>query len=173
MDGMRWTLLLVALAACAVLVSGAAGAGRNQPIPCDLTLKFGKRWESPPGQFHVNLVFVHYQYDTPCRLSGFPDVELIGPVYPSLGSLYVLPDQAGHAEGVTLRARQSAHAVLTWLPASLRSERWVPGYIRVVVPTNRGQSFAMALPWRFGSVLRQDAATHPGTYVGPLRPRAN
>jgi hypothetical protein len=28
---------------------------------------------------------------------------------------------------------------------------------------------ALALPWRYGSVLRQDAATHPGTYIGPIR----
>jgi hypothetical protein len=137
-------------------------------------LKFGGRSEGPPGQFHLNLVFVNSDNltNTSCRVSGFPDVELIGPVYPMYGSIYVLPDQAGRSERVTLRPGQSAHAVLTWLPASSRSDRWVPGYVRAVVPTNRGPSFAMALPWRFGSVLRQDAATHPGTYIGPIRPGA-
>jgi hypothetical protein len=145
------------------------------PIPCDLKLKYGSRSEGPPGQFHLKLVVVNNDTvtNTACRLSGFPDVELIGPVYPTFGSIYVLPEQAGRSTSVTLRAGQSAHAVLTWLPSSSRGGRWVPGYVRVVVRTGRGPSFAMALPWRYGSVLRQDAATHPGTYVGPIRPGAS
>jgi len=72
---------------------------------------------------------------------------------------------------VTLRPRQSAHTVLTWLPWEPGDpDRWTPGYVRVVVRTNRGDSIPVALPWRFGTVLRQDGATHPGTYVGPITP---
>ena len=93
-------------------------------------------------------------------MSGFPDVELIGPNDPTFGSIYFVPDQAGRSESLALRPGQRAHAVLTWLPGP-----WKPGYIRVVV----GRSIPTALPWRFGGVLRQDAATHPGTYVGPVR----
>jgi hypothetical protein len=174
MARMHRTLRLVAVAACAVTVGSATSPGSaGRSNPCDLTLAFGRRWQSPPGQLHVDLVFVHDRYDAPCRVAGFPDVELIGPVLGDLGALYPLPDRAGRAGSITLRAHQRAHAVLTWLPASLRSDRWVPGYIRVAVPTSREQSFAMALPWRFGSVLRQDAATHPGTFVGPIRPGAH
>ncbi len=147
----------------------AAGASRGDSrIPCDLTLKFGARSEALG---HVSLAVVNSDNvtRTACRVSGFPDVELIGPVDPMFGSIYFVPDQAGRSESVTLRPGQRAHAVLTWLHASSRSDPWVPGYVRVVVRTNRGLSFAMALPWRFGSVLRQDAATHPGTYIGPIR----
>ena len=145
------------------------------PVPCDLKLKYGSRSESPPGQFHLNLVFVNNDTvtKTACRLSGFPDVELIGPAFPTFGSIYALPRQARRATSVTLRVGQSAHAALTWLPSSRRRDRWVPGYVRVVVRTDRGPSLALALPWRYGSVLRQDAATHPGTYVGPIRPGAS
>jgi hypothetical protein len=152
---------------CAVATMNSSGAGT--PVPCLLDLKYGSRSEDPPGQFHLRLVFVNDVTNTACRLSGFPQVELIGPVYPMYGSIYMLPAEAGRPQSVTLRPGQSAHAVLTWLPASSPSDRWVPGYVRVVVPTNRGPSFAMALPWRYGSVARQDAATHPGTYVGPIR----
>lgn len=164
----------MAAAGCAGLLASAAGPSRaGAPIPCDLALKFGARSEGPPGQFHVNLVLVNTDKltNTSCRVSGFPDVELIGPVDPIFGSIYFVPDQAGRSESVTLRAGQRAHAVLTWLPwwSGNVGRRWAPGYVRVVVRTSRGSSFAMALPWRFGSVLRQDAATHPGTYIGPIR----
>jgi hypothetical protein len=59
--------------------------------------------------------------------------------------------------------------MLTWLSSQAGSgTRWTPGYIRVVVHTDRGASLPMALPWPFGTVLRQDSSTHPGTYVGPV-----
>ncbi len=150
-------VLLVAVVAGVVGSSGSA-----TPIPCNLTLKLGARSASS-GQFHANLVLANRF--TTCRLHGFPNVELIGPVDPTFGSIYVLPRQAGDSRRVTLRPGQRAHAVLTWL----KGGRWTPGYVRVVVPTSSGASVPMAVPWRFGPVLRQDAATHPGTYVGPIR----
>lgn len=157
---------VVASLCCATASLDTALAGG--PIPCDLTLKFGGRSEGPTGQFHLKLVIVNHDVAA-CRVLGYPDAELIGPVYPTFGSIYVLPRQTGRTETVTLRVGESAHAVLTWLPPSDPRDRWVPGYVRIVVSTMRGPSFAMALPWRFGPVLRQDAATHPGTYVGPIR----
>jgi len=164
--------IAIVVAGCGVkIVEKRSTAGT--PNACDLAMKLGIRSQGPSGQFHVNLVFTNTPYEKPCRISGFPDVELIGPVNPAFGSIYVLPDQAGHSQSTVLRSGQSAHAVLTWLPSSTRSDRWVPAYIRVVVPTSSGPSFAIALPWRFGAVLRQDAATHPGTYIGPLRPGAS
>ena len=157
------------LAAC----SGTASATTSQTSACILTLRIGARSESPPGQFHADLIFENKKiWNTSCRLSGFPDVELIGPVAPVYGSLYELPDQSGRSESVTLRPGSSAHALLTWLPSSSVRGSWTPGYVRVTVPTGSGTSDPMALPWRFGSVLRQDAATHPGSYIGPIRPGA-
>jgi len=167
----RRTLTLLAALAGALVVGSAPSSSRaGASVPCDLRLRFGSHSEQPVGQFRVSLVFVNGRYEAPCRVSGFPDVELIGPVYRTHGSIYGLPDQVGRSRSAVLQPGQSAHAVLTWLRPSRRADRWVPGYIRAVVPTNRGPSLPMALPWHFGAVLRQDAATHPGTYVGPLRP---
>lgn len=165
----KWIVTLV-VAACLVWIGDAAkSTAALRPIPCDLTLSYGTRSEAPSGQFHLNLVFANNPSDTPCRVFGFPKVELIGPIYPTFGSIYVLPDQAGASQSVILRPGQTAHSLLTWLPGSSSGHRWIPGYIRVVVPSSRGGSFAMALPWRYGSVLRQDGASHPGTYIGPVR----
>ena len=159
-------LLLFAAAGCAALIAATSSAERLSP--CVLTLKYGARSEKPAGQLHVDLVVVNAG-GTACRVAGFPDVELIGPVDPTFGSIYFVPDRAGRSSSIALRPGRRAHAVLTWLPAAVRNGGWRPGYLRVVVPTNRGASPAMALPWRFGAVLRQDAATHPGTYVSPIR----
>jgi hypothetical protein len=150
---------------------GEDSRAKAGPIPCDLTLRFGSRFEDPPGQFHVDLVVVNKDIvaNPVCRVSGYPAVELIGPAYPMYGVLYTLPRQVGRSETVTLRPGESAHSVLTWLPNSDPGDRWVPDYIRVAVRTSRGLSLAMAVPWRYGPVLRQDAATHPGTYIGPIR----
>jgi hypothetical protein len=167
----RISSVAVAVAAALVLAHAAPGAAR---APCDLRLILGPRSQSPPGQFHASLVL--RDQDLPpatCRVSGFPDVELIGPDFPVFGTIYFVPDSSGHPRSVTLRPGQSAHAVLTWLPSSLApSARWSPGYVRVVVATDRGGGTPLAVRWPFGSVERQDAATHPGTYVGPIAPGA-
>jgi hypothetical protein len=161
--------LVVALG-CGVAVSSADVRVQQ---PCPLTAHFASHSGKPPDQQHVNVVLV--DDDTTlrqqCRILGFPDVELIGSPERTSGAIYYLPrtDQASTA--VTLRPGQSAHVVVTWLPwGPGNSGRWTPGYLRIVLRTSRGESVPIALPWRFGTVLRQDGATHPGTYVGPVMP---
>ncbi|CAB4684791.1 MAG: DUF4232 domain-containing protein [Actinobacteria bacterium] len=162
-------LVLAAIVACGAFVSLAPGSSRaSAALPCQLALEFGSRTGDPGNQFQINLVVVNKDFVT-CRLTGFPAVELIGPVDPLLGSIFTLPEQSGRSQVVALRPGQRAHAVLTVLPPDRQSAQWAPGYVRVVVQTGAGPSFAMALPWRFGAVLRQDGASHPGTYIGPLR----
>src|SRR5438270_14089583 len=99
----RWVSLIALFSSiwCAPSPSVVGRAVASAPIPCDLTLRFGRRFESPPGQFHINLVFVNADYPR-CRISGWPDVELIGPNYPIFGTIYVLPQQAGTTESVNL-----------------------------------------------------------------------
>jgi hypothetical protein len=143
-------------------------AGSPASAPCQLTLKSGARQTGPPGQYHLNLVFVD-RGPTRCRLRGWPSIELIGPDDPSFGAIYVIPRRSGSSGNVVLSVGAAAHAALTWLPPS-EGRPWVPGYLRAVVPTASGESLPMAVPWRFGPVLRQDAATHPGTFVGPVQP---
>lgn len=149
----RLVLLAVAIFCCA----GSAGA--RLPVPCGLLIKYGVRSEQPAGHFHVELVFLNSPGGTSCRVSGFPDVKLIG------SSVYAVRHSAGRPQAVSLRPGQSARAVLTWLRPSNGKDRWVPTTVRVIVPTNRETSSVLVLPWRFGPVLRG-----PGTSIGPLRP---
>lgn len=178
--GLKRAALLLA-SVCIVLVSfGPGGSAALNPaakptklLACELTMKLG----APEGtsQRHLELVFTDSKplvpSSSPCRVSGWPQVELIGPKYPLYGTIYTLPRQSGSAQTVNLKPGESARATLTWLPPEGGpNPRWTPGYIRVVVKTDRGQSPPMALPWPYGAVLRQDDATYPGTYIGPITP---
>jgi hypothetical protein len=144
------------------ILCGAGSGGARIPVPCGLILKYGVRSEKPPGHFHVDLVFLNSPGGTSCRVSGFPDVKLIGP------TVYAVRRQAARSQALTLRPGESAHAVLTWASPSRPGDRFVPVDLRVLVPSNRQLSSVLVLHWRYGPVLRG-----PGTYVGPLRPGAH
>ncbi len=96
-----------------------------------------------------------------CTLQGYPGVDLVGPDGPT----YSLPRQGGAPQPLTLAPGGSASSRLTFLPTH---DGWVPGTIVVTPPdaTTRLQA-----PWIPGgiAVLRQDGATHPGTYLGQLQ----
>jgi hypothetical protein len=155
--------MLRAAALVGTLIALATSAGATGAPACTLALRAGTASRSPPGQLHLRLVVV--ATGGSCRVSGFPTVELVGADDPTFGPIYRLPAQTARPQSLLLRHGQRAHAVLTWL----RDGRWRPDYALVIVPTNGGPSPPLTLPWRGGPVLRQDAATHPGSYVGPLR----
>jgi Domain of unknown function (DUF4232) len=95
-----------------------------------------------------------------CTLQGYPGVDLVGPDGPT----YSLPRQSGDPRPVTLAPGASASSRLTFLPTP---NGWVPSTILVTPPDATTQ---LQTPWIPGgiAVLRQDGATHPGTYIGPL-----
>ena len=102
-----------------------------------------------------------------------PGVDLVGPPDPN-GEAYQVPrpvaDENGAAE--TLEPGATATATLTYLTDSpgsvgtLGSTGWVPAQ---VVSTPPGDTEQLTASWESGdTVLRQDGATRPGTFVGPL-----
>jgi hypothetical protein len=142
---------LVVRAVLAALVVCAATASCGGTTGCRLTLSYGKKIVDPGGQSHVNLRFTNTGGS--CKLSGFPKVDLLGP-----GSPYALPDQVVPVGHNTIGHGETARALLTWLPGN-----WPARRLRARVGTQQ-----MTVRWPFDGVLRQDGATHPGTYVGPL-----
>lgn len=102
-----------------------------------------------------------------CSISGSPDVELIGS-FPGDRNHEgescalvrtpepVLPTELGHGA--------FAHSVLTFLvdPGGV-----VPDYIRVDL---FGAGYGKTFRWQFGTVWCHNAATHPGTYIGAIKP---
>jgi len=99
-------------------------------------------------------------------LQGYPGVDLIGSDDPMWGPDYQLPQQAGDPQPVTLAPGSVAISRLTFLADP---NGWVPSTIAVTLPDAPGR---LETPWLVGGVplARQDGATHPGTYIGPLRP---
>ncbi len=111
--------------------------------------------------FAVILTNTSSQY---CTLQGYPGVDLVGPDDPGNGPTYSLPRQSGNPQPLTLAPGASASSRLTFLPTP---DGWVPRTIVVTPPDATAQ---LKTPWIPGgiAVLRQDGATHPGTYIGPL-----
>jgi hypothetical protein len=103
----------------------------------------------------------------PCLLHGVPGLDLRGPADPN-GSAYSLRrvDKGG---GRTLAPGASASARVVVLPysdgsrGSEGSRRWTPTQLVTIPP---GETTPLTVPWPADlTVLRQDEATHPGSWV--------
>jgi hypothetical protein len=110
-------------------------------------------------QMHFAVILTNISPQS-CTLQGYPGVDLVGPDGPT----YNLPRQSGDPQPLTLAPGMSASSRLTFLPTP---NGWVPATIVVTPPDSTTQ---LQAPWIPGgiAVLRQDGATHPGTYIGPL-----
>jgi hypothetical protein len=124
-----------------------------------------------PEQHRLKIVLTNRSIAT-CDVSGHLRAQLTGaplqPGEPDTAS-YKLPDQTGEgvrAATARLRFTESAHAIVTFLPPDpSETKPWLPEFISVGPPDKAGDIATLA--WTWGPVLRQDAATHPGTYIGP------
>ncbi len=118
----------------------------------------------PPESNYATVVFTNIS-EQPCTMQGYPGVDLVGPDDPVFGPTYSMPRQGGDPQPFTLRPWDDALSYLTFLPGP--PDGWVPSTIVVTPPD---ATTHMEFPWNAPgiSVLRQDGATHPGTYIGPL-----
>lgn len=164
----RWRAAGVAGAAAAALaaVTIPAATGAAAPAPCTaqaLDLSTRERPSESPGQLEVVLTNASAQS---CALQGFPDVDLVGPEDPAFGPSYRLPRQAADPAPLTVEPGAAVSSLLTYLPGG--PDGWVPVTLIATPPDTTTQ---LQTPWPAGvSVQRQDGATHPGTYIGPLQP---
>jgi len=100
----------------------------------------------------------------PCRMTGFPGVDLLGPNDPTFGPTYQVPRASATVTTATIASGSTAHAVLHFLTPQ-EGTRWIPTRISVTPPDTTHQ---LASAWPGIPVLRQDAATHPGTYISAV-----
>lgn len=107
-------------------------------------------------------VLMHNKGARTCTLEGFPGVDL-----KSAGGTWSLTRSNEKAQKFTLTPGgpdvQFAITFIAWTKGS--GEEFKPTGL-VVTPPDETTSVTLRWPW--GSVLRQDGATHPGTYVGPV-----
>lgn len=149
----------------------SAAPAQGTPARChtaQLSAKLGPRSKSGTAdQAWLPLTYTNTSQQA-CVLRGVPGVDLHGPDDPN-GPVYSLYRQDTGAPGVTLRPGASASAKLVVLSdspgsiGSFGSKNWVPTQL---VTTPPGETTTLTVPWPAGlTVFRQDAATHPGTWV--------
>jgi hypothetical protein len=117
------------------------------------------------GQRHTTVVWTNTSSAT-CTMTGFGGVDLKGPNDPTFGDTYSLPRSAKKPTTVRLVPGGRAHTTITWLPPQ-DGTGWTPTQI-VITPPDEVSS--AALQWPGGEILRQDGATHPGSFIDPVAP---
>lgn len=141
--------------------SQPAAAGRCTLDQVTATLG---RTTGEAGQRHTIIVWTNTS-GAACAMDGFGGVDLEGPDDP-MGTTYSLPRTSDTPKSFSLAPGQTAHTTITWLPPQ-DGPGWTPTAM-VVTPPNETRSARIG--WPGGAVLRQDGATHPGTYIGPVGP---
>lgn len=99
-----------------------------------------------------------------CTLQGFPGVDLHGVANGQQNFTWSLVRQSAFYSAVTLRPGQTAHFSLIYLPGTSASTDITVSKL-VITPPN---TYTHAeITWN-QSVVLQDGATHPGTYITPV-----
>ncbi|MFD7541975.1 DUF4232 domain-containing protein [Streptomyces sp. NPDC059819] len=97
-----------------------------------------------------------------CVMKGYPGVDLVGG--PTRWSLTRQTSESPST--VTVRPGATTTFVIFYLPFDKGDGQEFRPKSIVITPPDETHSHS--LPWTYSSVLLQDGATHPGTYVGPV-----
>jgi hypothetical protein len=99
-----------------------------------------------------------------CTLDGFPGVNLTGTAVGKHGYTWPLDRQSASYSTVTLQPGQSAHFGVVYLPGNSASTDIAVTSLVVTPPDDYTHA---EVAWS-QSVVLQDGATHPGTYITPV-----
>ena len=102
---------------------------------------------------------------TPCTMDGFAGVDLVGTAGGKSNYSWSLERDNEKYSKITLKVGESAYFGITYLPWATGGGTKFNVAKIVMTPPNTTTSFT--LPWA-ASVLLQDEATHPGTYLTPI-----
>ncbi|MEA5359142.1 DUF4232 domain-containing protein [Amycolatopsis sp., V23-08] len=147
--------------------AAAASTATPRCTTADLAVSLGKPVEKTDakGQFDVPLTYRNTS-DHTCGLYGVPGVDLVGPDDATFGPVYHLPRENNGVKYNEVPAGTTASATITVLTPSEGGASWTPTSLKTIPP---GQTQALTAAWPADlPVLRQDAATHPGTYVNGI-----
>lgn len=98
-------------------------------------------------------------------MAGFPGVDLVGAANGKQDYTWSLVRSSARYSTVTVRPGASAHFDLTYLPGVAGDGTNITVVKMIITPPN---AYTQAeLTWN-QSVLLQDGATHPGTYLTPV-----
>ncbi|WAL68166.1 DUF4232 domain-containing protein [Amycolatopsis cynarae] len=130
----------------------------------DLVNGTNTQWKLP--------IILTNQSSAPCTVQGFPGVRLEG----EDGTSWDLVRAGGTGAPVLLGPGEHATADLTYLTASAvvpgndsgAHSGWHVAHVAVTPPNSTN---TQTMPWADSlDLVKQDSATHPGTYIGPVHP---
>jgi Protein of unknown function (DUF4232) len=99
-----------------------------------------------------------------CTLQGFPGVDLDGLANGQQNYTWSLVRQSVSYAAVTLQPGQTGHFSLIYLPGTSASGDMAVTKLIITPPNDYTQA---EVTWN-ESVVLQDGATHPGTYISPV-----
>ncbi|MER6433364.1 DUF4232 domain-containing protein [Streptomyces sp900105245] len=138
--------------------SNGGGKGGHGCRTRDLTFEMGGVIAGDQQSFPVVLT---NKGTTACTMRGFPGVDLR-----SASGSWSLARSGSTPRTVTLAPGKTAEFTVTYAPWEEGDGEEFKAHSLVVTPP--GETTSKTLAWPGDSVLRQDAATSPGTYVGPV-----
>ncbi|PKV89431.1 DUF4232 domain-containing protein [Streptomyces sp. TLI_146] len=138
----------------------AASGGRCRTADLGFAIVPTSRAKNPNLQYALTVTLTNKGAKS-CVMTGYPGVDLVGPLTWSLAR-----QTAVQPHRVTVRPGATTTFNIFYLPYVQGSgDEFKPTRIVVTPP---GETHSHTLPWPVGSILLQDAATHPGTYVSPV-----
>jgi hypothetical protein len=140
--------------------SPAAAAGNCQPT----SLRFALGAHSGTSQV-TQAIDMTNAGSSPCTMDGFAGVNLVGGARGQTGYQWPLDRSTTSYSPVTLQPGGTAHFDLVYLPAEAGDT--VIDVTKIVITPPNDYSSA-DLPWS-ESILLQDGATHPGTWIMPVQ----
>jgi hypothetical protein len=142
---------------------GNGGQAAEQAVPrcVDADLEATVNEPIGAGDQQQSLLAWRNVTDRPCTMTGFGGVDLRGPDDPTFGPSYSLPRAEAQPTTVTLAPGGTGITTIT----TLAGGDWTPTELVVTAPD---ETVSKTIPWRGGTVQRQDGATHPGSFIGPV-----
>ncbi|WP_019929870.1 DUF4232 domain-containing protein [Nocardia sp. BMG111209] len=173
--------------ATAALSAPQEAAPGNRCQSTDLRITLADQHDAGGGQIRQKIDLT-YTGTRSCIVAGFPGVDLLG----ATTELDIAPDgsvtvraadpnhqwslsrQTADYAPVTLAPQATAHFVLTYLPGDPGADPKTMARglsVHDILVTAPDDTEHAKIAWNV-TVLLQDEATHPGTYVGPVLPGA-
>ncbi|NIY62429.1 DUF4232 domain-containing protein [Streptomyces malaysiensis] len=178
---MKSKLTAVALAAivvagtAATAIPASAATAKAEPTRChtaDLKAGFAMGDDAKPEmeqsekQTQAYIWFTNQSRRT-CTLSGFAGVDMVGAQ--KTDGTWSLARSSEKPTKMTLEQGDTVGFSVNLLPvagSTPQKEKFVPAKF-LVTPPDETEHFT--LKWPFGGqILKQDGATHPGTYLNPI-----
>ncbi|MEU2556865.1 DUF4232 domain-containing protein [Streptomyces sp. NPDC013313] len=166
---------IVAAGTAVAAVPASAATAKAAPTRChtaDLKAGFATGDDAKPEmgqsgkQTQAFIWFTNISNRT-CTLSGFAGVDMVGAQ--RTDGTWSLVRSAKRPAKITLGRGDTTDFSINLLPVARstpQKEKFVPATF-LVTPPNETKHFT--LKWPFGGqILKQDGATHPGTYLNPV-----